>query len=137
MWVATAPPRRADAASWPCGRSVQDRPPYPPPARSSRPVVCYHAGMNAPNERVSAGVSRAELERRWTLAQARMQELGCEALVVQGAANTVGIGGHFRWFTGASALTSYPQTAIVPLHGAITLVAHGGLGSEAKLDGTD
>jgi Xaa-Pro aminopeptidase len=93
--------------------------------------------MNAPNERLSAGVSRAEFERRWTLARARMRELGCEALVVQGAASTVGIGGHFRWFTGASALTSYPQTVVVPLQGAMMLVAHGGLGSEAKLGGTD
>jgi Xaa-Pro aminopeptidase len=93
--------------------------------------------MTAADERLSAGVSRAELERRWTLARERMQELGCEALVVQGAANTVGIGGYFRWFTGASALTSYAQTAIVPLQGALTLVAHGGLGSEARLGGTD
>jgi Xaa-Pro aminopeptidase len=94
-------------------------------------------GMNGTDGRVSPGVSRVELERRWALARERMRELGCEALVVQGAANTVGIGGHFRWFTGASALTSYAQTAIVPLQGAITLVAHGGLGSEARLGGSD
>ena len=93
--------------------------------------------MSGTNERLSPAVSRAELERRWALARTRMRELGCEALVVQGAANTVGIGGHFRWFTGACALTSYPQTAIVPLQGAITLVAHGGLGSEARLGGRD
>jgi Xaa-Pro aminopeptidase len=93
--------------------------------------------MNGTDGRLSAGVSRAELERRWTLARDRMQELGCEALVVQGAANTVGIGGHFRWFTGASALTSYPQTVVVPRQGALTLVAHGGLGSEVRLGGID
>jgi Xaa-Pro aminopeptidase len=93
--------------------------------------------MSAIDERLSPGVSRAELDRRLALARATMQDLGCDALVVQGAANTVGIGGHFRWFTGASALTSYPQTVIVPLQGAMTLVAHGGLGSEASLGGAD
>jgi Xaa-Pro aminopeptidase len=89
------------------------------------------------DERLSPGVSRVELERRWALARASMDGLGADAIVVQGAANTVGIGGHFRWFTGACPLTSYPQTVLFPRNGAMTLVAHGGFGGEARLNGAD
>ena len=93
--------------------------------------------MTTNDDRLSPNVSRRELERRWALARAAMKELGLEALVVQGAANTVGIGGHFRWFTGACPLTSYPQTVIFPAQGPMTLVAHGGFNSEARLGGSD
>src|SRR5690348_1148683 len=87
--------------------------------------------------RLSTSVSRNELERRWALARRAMQDLGADALIAQGAANTVGIGGHFRWFTGACPLTSYPQTVIVPVEGGMTLVAHGAFDEERRLGGSD
>src|SRR5262245_42125769 len=93
--------------------------------------------MTTPDDRLSPSVSRYELERRWTLARAAMEAAGLEAMVVQGAANTVGIGGHFRWFTGACPLTSYPQSVVFPAQGPMTLVAHGGFNSEARLGGGD
>jgi Xaa-Pro aminopeptidase len=93
--------------------------------------------MTTNDDRLSPNVSRREFERRWAVARAAMKDLGLDALVVQGAANTVGIGGHFRWFTGACPLTSYPQSVIFPAQGPMTLVAHGGFNSEARLGGSD
>jgi hypothetical protein len=43
--------------------------------------------MSGTGYRLSPAVSRGELERRWALARASMQEFGCDALVVRGAAN--------------------------------------------------
>lgn len=87
--------------------------------------------------RLSPSISRSEMERRWKLARECMSALDVDALVVQGAASLAGTGGYFRWLTGATPLTSYPQTAIVPIEGALTLVAHGGFHSSAKLGDSD
>lgn len=91
----------------------------------------------AHDNRLSASVSQSEMERRWRLARERMTALGVDALIVQGAASLAGTGGYFRWLTGATPLTSYPQTAIVPIEGSLTLVAHGGFDSVASLGGKD
>jgi Xaa-Pro aminopeptidase len=89
------------------------------------------------DNRLSVSVSRAEVERRWRLARESMAKLDVEALVVQGAANLAGTGGYFRWFSGATPLTSYPQSVILPLQGSLTLVAHGSFDSAASLGGND
>lgn len=89
------------------------------------------------DSRLSPTVSRQEMERRWTLAREAMTSLKLDALVVQGAASLAGTGGYFRWLTGATPLTSYPQTAIVPLQDSLTLVGHGGFGSKVRLNGND
>jgi Xaa-Pro aminopeptidase len=93
--------------------------------------------MAQADNRMTASPSRAEMERRWRLAREAMASLGVDALVVQGAANLAGTGGYFRWLNGMVPLTSYPQTAIIPAQGALTLVAHGGFGAKIELDGND
>lgn len=66
-----------------------------------------------------------------------MREHGLDALVIQGANNLTGIGGYYAWFTGVSAAGSYPQTAIFPREGDMTLVRHGGFGVRAEFDPQD
>lgn len=87
--------------------------------------------------RLSAPLSRGEMERRWKLAREAMATLGVDALVVQGAANLAGTGGYYRWLSGMVPLTSYPQTVIIPLQGTLTMVGHGGFGAKLELDGND
>ena len=54
-----------------------------------------------------------------------MREDRFEALVIQGANNMAATGGYYRWFTGISAPTSYPETVIFPREGLMTVVCHG------------
>ncbi|OGA96148.1 MAG: hypothetical protein A3G27_19675 [Betaproteobacteria bacterium RIFCSPLOWO2_12_FULL_66_14] len=93
--------------------------------------------MPTVDERLCNPVSTAELERRWAAVRARMREAGIDALVVQGANAFSGGGSYLRWFTGAVVATSYPQTAIFPAEGLMTLVHHGDFGGEFTLDGTN
>jgi Xaa-Pro aminopeptidase len=90
-----------------------------------------------PDERQCHPISTAELERRWAAVRAAMPEQKLDALIVQGASNMAGTGGYFRWFTGVSVATSYPATVIFPKDGLMTLVSHGPMGGERRLDGTD
>jgi Xaa-Pro aminopeptidase len=89
------------------------------------------------DERLCNPISTAELQRRWTAARDAMAEHKLDALIVQGANNLAGTGGYFRWFTGVSMATSYPATVIFPKDGLMTLVSHGPIGGERKLDGND
>ena len=89
------------------------------------------------DDRLCNPISTAELERRWKAARAAMAEQKLDALIVQGANNMAGTGGYFRWFTGVSMGTSYPATVIFPKDGLMTLVSHGPMGGERKLDGKD
>jgi Xaa-Pro aminopeptidase len=94
--------------------------------------------MTRPDERTCNPVSIGELERRWAAVRALMPAAGIEALIVQGANNLAGTGGHFRWLTGiTSAQNSKPQTVIFPREGLMTLVGHGRFNEDMKLDGTD
>jgi Xaa-Pro aminopeptidase len=90
--------------------------------------------MSGQEERLSPTVSGLELERRRTAVRKILDELDLDAAVVSGSCNAVGTGGHFRWLTGLCPLTSYPQTAILPHEGLISLVAHGAFGSESRPD---
>lgn len=76
----------------------------------------------------------AELERRWTIVRALMREHGLDALIVQGANNLTGIGGHYAWFTGLSASGSYPQTAVFFAEQPMTVVRHGAFDATAQYD---
>jgi len=87
--------------------------------------------------RLRTPVPRSELERRWELVQAEMRDAGVDALVVQGANNMAGTGGHYRWLTGISVASSYPQTMIIPREGLFTLVTHGDFGGDTMLDDRD
>ena len=94
--------------------------------------------MTRADERARNPISVGELERRWAAVRALMPAAGIEALIVQGANNLAGTGGHFRWLTGiTSAQNSKPQTVIFPRDGLMTLVGHGRFNEDMKLDGTD
>ena len=89
------------------------------------------------DQRMCFPLSRTELERRWAAVRDRMVDEKLDALIVQGANNMTGIGGHFRWLTGISVASSYPQSVIFPREGLMTLVMHGGFDGHTKLDGDD
>ncbi len=93
--------------------------------------------MTSLAERICSPVARTELERRWKAVRDRMPEKSLDAIIVQGSANTVGIGGYFRWFTGSSPIGNHALTVIFPKDELMTLVMHGGFGGDAKLDGRD
>ncbi len=85
-----------------------------------------------PDERRCFILPPSELERRWALTRALMREHGLGALVVQGANNITGVGGHYAWFTGLSAAGSYPQTAVFFANEPMTVVRHGAFGATAE-----
>jgi len=89
------------------------------------------------SERLCNPPSRGELERRWAGVREIMREERCDALILQAANNVNGTAGHFRWLTGVSVPSSYPQTLIFPLEGLSTVVMHGGFGERAELNDTD
>ena len=93
--------------------------------------------MSGVNARLRNSISREELERRWALVRAEMREAGVDALIVQGANNLAGTAGHYRWTTGISVASSYPQTMIIPKEGLSTLVMHGDFDGIATMDGSD
>jgi Xaa-Pro aminopeptidase len=93
--------------------------------------------MPEANTRVRSPMSRAEMERRWSLVRAEMAEAGVDALVVQAANNLTGTAGHYRWLTGLSVASSYLQAMIIPREGLSTLVMHGDVDGIAALDDKD
>ncbi len=93
--------------------------------------------MSAINTRLRNPISRTELERRWALVRAEMTEAGLDAIVIQAANNLTGTAGHYRWMTGISVASSYPQAMIIPREGPFTLVMHGDFDGVATLDGKD
>jgi Xaa-Pro aminopeptidase len=62
------------------------------------------------NERLIAGVSDAELQRRWAAAERVMRDAKLDALVVQNSNDW--LGGYVRWFTGVPANNAYPRTVL-------------------------
>lgn len=93
--------------------------------------------MAETEERLCNPISRGELERRWTAVRAAMADAGFDALVIQGMSNLAGTAGYFRWFTGVSAIGSYPMTLVFPRDGLMTLVCHGAVDGETTLDDRD
>jgi Xaa-Pro aminopeptidase len=93
--------------------------------------------MSANPSRLRHVLPRRELERRWALIRSEMLEQGLDALIVQAANNLTGTAGHYRWMTGISVASSYPQTMIIPREGPFTLVMHGDFDGIAKLDDRD
>lgn len=87
--------------------------------------------------RVLNPVSVQELERRWAAVRIQMEAAGLDALVVQGFANMVGLGGYYRWMTGLNAANAKSQTVIFPARGLMTLVKHGTFNEEKVFDGTN
>lgn len=91
--------------------------------------------MSLAEDRRCHPTSRPELERRWAAVRAQMPEAGIDALIIQGMNNANGTGGYYRWFTGISVYSSYPQTVVVPREGLMTVIWHGAFNEESKLDG--
>ena len=87
------------------------------------------------DERSVTPISDVELERRWSAARAHMREAEIDALVVGGANGWAA--GYFRWFTGEGVDSGNPRTVLFPVEGLMTLVEHGPLNGEMKLDGSD
>jgi len=93
--------------------------------------------MAQAHERIPYPISRGEMERRWRLARERMKDERLDALVMQGSANFVGLGGYYRWFTGVSTPGGHAFTLIFPRDALATVVTHGAFGGETTLDGKD
>jgi len=93
--------------------------------------------MSVVNARVRNPISRSELERRWALARAEMKDAGLDAIIVQAANNLTGTAGHYRWLTGISVASSYPQAMIIPREGPFALVMHGDFDGVSALDDKD
>ncbi|HSV81870.1 MAG TPA: M24 family metallopeptidase [Ramlibacter sp.] len=93
--------------------------------------------MTETNTRQRHSLPRSELERRWALVRAEMSAAGIDALIVQGANNLTGTAGHYRWLSGVSVASSYPQALIIPREGPFTLVMHGDFGGDAPLEDKD
>ena len=91
----------------------------------------------ATDERILNPVSVQELQRRWAAVRAQMQVAKLDALVVQGFANMVGLGGYYRWMTGLNAANAKSQTVIFPAEGLMTLVKHGVFNEEKTFDGSN
>ena len=86
------------------------------------------------SERLNHPISTTELERRWGAVRTAMDAEGLDALVMQNNSETVG--GYVRWFTDMPA-SSYPTTVLFPREGGMTVVAHGPLGDDRRIDDDD
>jgi Xaa-Pro aminopeptidase len=91
--------------------------------------------MSQADERRCHPTSVPELQRRWAAVREQMPAAGIDALIIQGMNNANGTGGYYRWFTGISVYSSYPQTVIVPREELMTVVWHGAFNEETALDG--
>ena len=89
----------------------------------------------SPAARVLARIPDAELERRWSLARAAMQERGIDALVMQNANDW--LGGYVRWFTDIPATNGYPRTVVFPAAGPMSVVEMGPFDQHRTLSGAD
>ena len=85
------------------------------------------------SERLNHPISTTELERRWGAVRTAMDAEGLDALVMQNNSETVG---YARWFTDMPA-SSYPTTVLFPREGGMTVVAHGPLGDDRRIDDDD
>lgn len=81
----------------------------------------------------TAGVSRGELERRWTLVASYLRERNIDALVaLSGESN---LSGAVRWLTDA-APGAYRTVVAFHANDLMTVVEHGATGQVRSLDGT-
>lgn len=73
-------------------------------------------------------ISDTEMERRWSAARGVMDDLGLEALVMQGREDW--IGGYVRWFTDLPAGNGYPRTVVFFRDRPMTVIEMGPFGGE-------
>lgn len=80
--------------------------------------------MDDPRERLTAGVSDAELQRRWNAAREVMRENKIDFLLMRNDEEF--LGGYVRWFSDFPANHSYPFTVIFPFDEEMTLISCAG-----------
>lgn len=79
-------------------------------------------------------ISRAEMERRWEVARAVMEQRDLDALVTQ--AREDWMGGYVRWLTDVPANNGYPRTVIFFRDRPMTVVEMGAFGTDRQTDPT-
>lgn len=83
-----------------------------------------------PDQRLRSPISRAELERRWSLTRAAMKGMGIEALIMQNTSDWVG--GYNRWFTDRPANNGYPRTVVFYADRPMTVIEMGAFDAKAE-----
>jgi len=87
--------------------------------------------MNSDANDERAGVSRGELERRWSLVRSYLHERDIEALVVIGSGND--LSGYVGWLIDSP--IAYRSAVIFYRDDLMTLISHGSAGTIRTLDG--
>jgi len=87
--------------------------------------------MAEPSERVNHPLPTRELERRWALIRAAMQERGVDVLLAQ--ANNDFMGGYVRYLTDVPATNGYSMTVVFPRDDLMTVIGQGPFGLDQRL----
>jgi len=83
------------------------------------------------NERLNTPISTAELERRWQLTRAAMQEQGVDVLLMQ--ANNDFMGGYPKWFTDTPSTQGYADIVTFPIDAGMTVISQGPFGLDQRI----
>ncbi|MBI2357993.1 MAG: aminopeptidase P family protein [Deltaproteobacteria bacterium] len=87
--------------------------------------------MTSPSERLHHPISTEELERRWALVRAAMEEREIDVLLMQN--NNDFMGGYVKYFTDLPATHGYPQTVIFPRKDSMTVIVQTRFGEDQQL----
>ena len=88
--------------------------------------------LNA-SERVNHPLPTRELERRWALIRAAMEERGVDVLLAQ--ANNDFMGGYVKYLTDLPATNGYALTVVFPRDEPMTVIGQGAFGLDQRLPG--
>jgi Xaa-Pro aminopeptidase len=83
------------------------------------------------DERVNTPISTSELERRWALTRASMQEHGVDVLLMQ--SNNDFMGGYPKWFTDIPATQGYADIVTFPVDDGMTFIGQGPFGKDRRI----
>jgi Xaa-Pro aminopeptidase len=83
------------------------------------------------SERVNNPLPTRELERRWALIRAAMEEGGVDVLLAQ--ANNDFMGGYVKYLTDLPATNGYAVTVVFPHDEAMTVIGQGAFGLDQRL----
>jgi Xaa-Pro aminopeptidase len=86
-------------------------------------------------ERAIARISRAEMERRWSLVRAHLAERGVDALITTARGHDT-LAGYVRWLSGRPQ-GGYLHVLIFPARDPMISIEHGAMGRRQSLDGDD
>ena len=82
--------------------------------------------MSDPSERLNHPLPTRELERRWALIRAAMEQRGIDVLLAQ--ANNDFMGGYVKYLTDLPATNGYAMTVIFPRDQPMTVIGQGAFG---------